>query len=944
MNSMTTSSQYASYNDFLMKHSVKDNDGQIQITHTRIGDKQLNIYGGKYHISEEEKKDFWDLYYDNVFVKNRMEYLTEVQKNNGPCLVDLDFRYDLDVTERLHNRDHILDIVYGYLEEIKKLYVFKEGTQFPIFVMEKPNVNRCEAKNVTKDGIHIIIGIQMERQTQIYLREKMITALSDILDLPLTNDFEAVLDDGISDGRTNWQMYGSRKPGFDVYKLTYHFNIVYTEDDFELQEKKVNEFNLKKNIQLLSAQYDKHIKLDMTESYKKFYEERLQKTDAITKKKSSNQYKAKASTSSSINDDNSDYFGGYQMDEITNREMLDKAMENILNGLEKHQASFRDIHNYTQILPEKYYKPGESHLEGRKVAYALKRTYEYLFLSWVMMRSKASDFEYSSIPQLLHIWKHNLKGSNNEITKASIIYWAKTDAFEEFERVSKQSINNVIDSALIDGGDYDHAIALYALLQGKFVCSSIKNKRLYVFKGHRWIEDHGNRLRHAISNELYTAYTSYQSVCLERLQEFNQNDEAYARLQTKIKKISEMLSKFKRTNDKNNIFKEACEIFYDENFSKSLDSNPYLMCFTNGVYDFKNKEFRDGKITDYISKCTNIPYIPGVTINKDFMETKNSILDFMNKLFPKPRVCKYMWHHLASVLIGIKREHAFNIYRGSGSNGKSILTDLMAQCLGEYKGIVPVNLVTDKRSTIGNATPEIMALKGIRYAVMQEPKAGMTINEGILKELTGGDPLLGRDLYCSSEKFLPQFSLVVCTNALFEVEGKDDGTWRRMKLVDFISKFVGQGEIYNDTTTYIFPKDKTLNEKLPDWAPIFISMLIDIVNETNGEVIDCQEIIEASRKYRESQDAITQFIIDTTEPCVIEKGDKSALTEMSINARFKQWYTEEMGGAVKKVPKKRELIETIKLRYGEPDNKTKKWYTFKFIEVPDDNLENEIMG
>jgi len=131
---------------------------------------------------------------------------------------------------------------------------------------------------------------------------------------------------------------------------------------------------------------------------------------------------------------------------------------------------------------------------------------------------------------------------------------------------------------------------------------------------------------------------------------------------------------------------------------------------------------------------------------------------------------------------------------------------------------------------------------------------------------------------------------------------------------------------------------------LPDWAPIFISMLIDIVNETNGEVIDCPEIIEASRKYRESQDAITQFIIDTTEPCVIEKGDKSALTEMSINARFKQWYTEEMGGAVKKVPKKRELIESIKLRYGEPDNKTKKWYTFKFIEVPDDNLENEIMG
>ena len=33
------------------------------------------------------------------------------------------------------------------------------------------------------------------------------------------------------------------------------------------------------------------------------------------------------------------------------------------------------------------------------------------------------------------------------------------------------------------------------------------------------------------------------------------------------------------------------------------------MCFTNGVIDFKNKLFRDGYPQDYITKCTNIPYV-----------------------------------------------------------------------------------------------------------------------------------------------------------------------------------------------------------------------------------------------------------------------------------------------------------------------------------------------
>jgi hypothetical protein len=193
------------------------------MTHTRIGSPELNVYGGSFSIDKEELPTFYRLYYEHVFVKGRKEYLTEKQlEDTGPILVDFDFRYDFSVTTRVHTKEHIQDIISLYLEELKEFFVFEENKPFPIFVMEKPNVNRVTEKQETKDGIHMIIGLQMDHTMQIMLREKILKQIGDIWELPLTNDWSSVLDEGISKGCVNWQMYGSQKPGNEAYKLTYY--------------------------------------------------------------------------------------------------------------------------------------------------------------------------------------------------------------------------------------------------------------------------------------------------------------------------------------------------------------------------------------------------------------------------------------------------------------------------------------------------------------------------------------------------------------------------------------------------------------------------------------------------------------------------------------------------------------------------------------------------
>lgn len=922
---MLSSSQYNDLPDFLTKHNTSASATKGKPTHTRIGDKDLNVYGGSFIIDKGELPTFYRLYYEHCFVKNRKEYLTEKQlDDSGPVAIDLDFRYDFSVTTRQHTPEHIQDIISLYLETIKEFFIFKGDEQFPIFVMEKPDVNRVVENQETKDGIHIIIGIQMDRTMQVMLRERIIKQIGEIWDIPLKNDWESVFDIGISKGCVNWQLYGSQKPGHQAYRLTYYLmaQLDSADKDWMTTPKNIKEFELSKELELLSVQYDRHLKCDINPAIQEEYNRR----------KADNGQPKKRAAKGKINivleeDDNSDI----QLSDITNHDILKKAVDNIMNSLKTNDQYIREIHEYTQILPEKYYQPG-SHLLNRQVAFALKHTDERLFLSWVMLRAKASDFDFNTIPELYHSWKHHFNKRSDGVTKRSIMYWAKQDAFEEYEKVKKNTIDHYIEETIFEAGDWDYAMVLYHMFKDKYVCSSIINKKWFVFNNHKWEKDEGNRLRLGISKDLFQLYTDKQNEYLSEAHLYDPNSEEHEKIQRKVKKIAEISIKLKKTNDKNNIMREAMEIFFDKDFTRNMDSNPYLLCFRNGVFDFKTKEFRQGYPQDYITKSTGVPYVK--YSYDDTKATSDEILQFMEQLFPKPELCRYMWDHLASCLIGIKKEHVFNIYRGSGSNGKSILTDLMSHCLGDYKGTVPITLVTEKRNSIGGTSSEVIQLKGVRYAVMQEPSKDAVINEGIMKELTGGDPIQARALYSDSEIFIPQFTLAVCTNALFEIKSNDDGTWRRMKLVDFLAKFVSEGETHTDDTPYVFPKDKGLKEKLPQWASVFISMLVKRACETDGEVKDCTEVVAASNRYRQSQDCITGFIADKL---VVD--ENSYINKKILNDVFKEWFQMNYGN--RKPPKLSELVEVMVKRYGKLNAKGR-WTGIKIKDEDNDDELNEL--
>ena len=67
----------------------------------------------------------------------------------------------------------------------------------PVYIFEKPDVNIDKENSRTRDGVHMIIGIQLCHRYQSELRKMVLKDIQDneyteLTDLPITNSWDSV--------------------------------------------------------------------------------------------------------------------------------------------------------------------------------------------------------------------------------------------------------------------------------------------------------------------------------------------------------------------------------------------------------------------------------------------------------------------------------------------------------------------------------------------------------------------------------------------------------------------------------------------------------------------------------------------------------------------------------------------------------------------------------
>ena len=232
------------------------------------------------------------------------------------------------------------------------------------------------------------------------------------------------------------------------------------------------------------------------------------------------------------------------------------------------------------------------------------------------------------------------------------------------------------------------------------------------------------------------------------------------------------------------------------------------------------------------------------------------------------------------------------------SNGKSLSVTLMEKAFGDYCCKFPVTLLTQKRAASNAASSEIARAKGRRFSVLQEPSEDERLNIGLMKELSGGDKIQCRELYKAPVEWRPQFKLFLLCNHLPSVPSDDGGTWRRIRVVEFGSKFVDKPTRENE-----FPIDPELTQKLDGWKEHFMAMLIDYHRRyAFTKVEEPEAVVACTRDYQRNNDHMADFV----DTCVEKAADPAAFVSIDdLFAEFKDWVKHDHIPV--KPPKKRDV-------------------------------------
>ena len=528
---------YNNFNNFIYNYTAKKDENY---THTRIGDKNSNIYGGCYNITDNDL--FYKKYYKHVFIEKNQEYLTEKQLiDDGPLLVDIDLRFNNSVIRRQHTKEHIIDLLNLYATKFNVLYDIENNYNFNVYVLEKPNI--CISNNKVKDGIHLIFTIKMHKSEQSLIRKYIINDIECMWDnMNITNSYEEVFDEGVTKGYVNWQLFGSQKPNNEAYKLSYLFNFTYnkSEDLWNINEENIKDFNIEKNLQLMSARYNKHksLKLKNKANIKKDIEKEKITLSFKNIKNNKNNNISKILT---------------DFDKINNIECLNEMLDNFIDEISCSEYEIKETHQFTMILPKNYYEEG-SYNKWIRVGWALKNTHEKMFLTWMKFSSQSKKFDFSDISKYYSMWKNFDTKNSDSLTNRSIMFWAKTDNLSEYKKIRQETISFYIEQTLQTMiikdkvTEFDLAVVLYQLFKDQFVCVSIKNNQWYEYKNCKWNEiDSGNTLRLLISKKMHDIYMSKAHELIETITKKETNDENTDALKIRSSKLGDICILLKTT-------------------------------------------------------------------------------------------------------------------------------------------------------------------------------------------------------------------------------------------------------------------------------------------------------------------------------------------------------------------------------------------------------------
>lgn len=297
-----------------------------------------------------------------------------------------------------------------------------------------------------------------------------------------------------------------------------------------------------------------------------------------------------------------------------------------------------------------------------------------------------------------------------------------------------------------------------------------------------------------------------------------------------------------------------------------LDRDAWALACLNGTVDLRTGTPRPHRREDLATKLAPVAFDPEARapLWTSFLELVTggnaALASFLQ------RVAGYC-------LTGDANEQCFFLLHGRGANGKTTFITVLRAVLGDLAVAAQFSSFLARHDG-GSVRGDIARLRGARLVSAIESREAGQLDEGLVKQLTGGDPVVAAFKYRDEFEFVPTFKLLLAANEKPAISGTDLGIWRRVRLVPFVTT-IPEAQRDRDFAAKVVANE--LSGVLA-WA---VRGCLEWQRQGLGEP---DEVKLATNDYREEQDTLGDFLADA---CIVDAGAR--VTSSGLYKRYAAW-------------------------------------------------------
>ncbi len=227
-----------------------------------------------------------------------------------------------------------------------------------------------------------------------------------------------------------------------------------------------------------------------------------------------------------------------------------------------------------------------------------------------------------------------------------------------------------------------------------------------------------------------------------------------------------------------------------------------------------------------------------------------SWLAFLEMVQPDPAMRGYLQRFAGYVLTGDISEQALLIFHGGGRNGKGTFLNALRDVLGQMAITTPIETFGDgTRKDGASASPDIARMRSRTLIVTSDAPDNLTLSAGLIKQMTGQEPITARELHKAFIEFMFTGKMVIPCNPKPRIPGTDDGIWRRVHLVPWPVQIPLEAI------------DRHLGATLKAEAPGILNWMLEGFVAWRAQGLNAPAtVLAASQDYRTESDPLGEFL------------------------------------------------------------------------------------